>query len=114
MTEKIWTVLGCEFGEDSVRMSIVVCALYGLNSVGDEFLNHLSDCMHHLVFLPCPYDLYMWINPKVRPEDGFNYFSYVLIYVDDVLVVHHDAKNVPRIIYECFNLKPSSIGDSDI
>ena len=54
--------------------------------------------MHHLVFLIYPTDLDMWMKPMVRPEDGFNYFLYVLIYVNDVMVIHNDAKNLPRRI----------------
>ena len=30
-------------------------------------------------------------NPMVRPDDGFFYHEYFLIYVDDVMVIHHDA-----------------------
>ena len=48
VTEKIWTVLGQEFHEDSGRKAILVCALYGLNIARDAFQNHLEDCMHHL------------------------------------------------------------------
>ena len=97
-TENICTFLGCEFGEDSGRKAILVCALYGLNSDVAAFRNHLADCMHHLVFLPCSSDLYLWMNPMVSPEDGFNYYTDVLIYVDDVMVIHHDAENLLRII----------------
>ena len=38
------------------------------------------------------------MNSMVNPEGGFNYYAYVLIYVDDVMVIHHDAENVLRII----------------
>ena len=48
VTEKIWTFLGQDFGEDAVRKSIVVRALYGLKIAGAAFQNHLADCMHHL------------------------------------------------------------------
>ena len=70
--------------------------------------------MHHLVFLTCPADLDLWMEPTVKPENGFNYYAYVLIYVDDVMVIHLDANNVLRRINKYFNIKPSSIGDPDI
>ena len=41
VTEKIWTVLGPEFGEYSGRKAIVVQSLYGLNIAGAPFWNHL-------------------------------------------------------------------------
>ena len=68
--------------------------LYGLKSPGSGFRNHLSDCIHHLGFLPCPADLDIWMKPMVRREYGFYYYVYVLIYVDDVMVIHHDADSV--------------------
>ena len=114
VTENIWTELGNEFGEYAGRKAIVVCALYGLNSAGAAFQNHLTDCMHHLGFLPCTSDLDIWMKPMVRPDDGFNYYAYVLIYVDNVMFIHHDVESVLRRIYKHFKLKPSSIGDPDI
>ena len=70
--------------------------------------------MHHLGFLPCPSDLDLWMNPMVRPDDGFNYHADILIYVDDVMVIHHDTESVLRRIDKCFKLNTSSIGDPEI
>ena len=39
--EKIWTYLGPEHGEDEVKKSIIVRALYGLKSNGAAFRAHL-------------------------------------------------------------------------
>ena len=50
----------------------------------------------------------------IRPEDGFKYYAYVLIYVDGVMVVHHDAESVLISIGKYFNLNPSSIVVPDI
>ena len=50
----------------------------------------------------------------VRPEDVFNSYSYVLIYVDDVMVIHHGKDCVFLRIDKYFKLEPSSIGDRDI
>ena len=41
--------------------------------------------------LPCPSDLDLWMTRMVRPDDGFNDYTYVLIYVDDVMVIQHDS-----------------------
>jgi hypothetical protein len=35
--EKVWTVLGPEFGPDAGRSAIIVRALYGLKSAGSAF-----------------------------------------------------------------------------
>ena len=35
--EKVWTILGPEFGHDSGKSAVIVCALYGLKSAGAAF-----------------------------------------------------------------------------
>jgi len=48
VTEKIWTILGPEFGEDAGKKAITVRALCGLKTAGAAFSNHLADCMKTL------------------------------------------------------------------
>ena len=43
----------------------------------------------------------------VGPDDGFNYSAYVLIYVDDVMVINHDAESVIWRIDKYVKLNPS-------
>ena len=38
--EKVWTILGPEFGHDTGRSAIIVHALYGLKSAGAAFRVH--------------------------------------------------------------------------
>ena len=42
------------------------------------------------------------------------YYAYLLIYVDDVMVIHHDADIALRQIDKYFKLKTCSIGDPEI
>lgn len=109
-TEKIYTVLGPEFGKDEGKIAFVVRALYGLKSAGASFRNHLADCMHHLGFKPCLADPDLWMLATIRP-DGFEYYAYVLLYVDDVMVIHHDALSLLARLDKYFKMKPGSIGD---
>jgi hypothetical protein len=48
LTEKVWTVLGPEFGDDAGRRELIARALYGLKSAGAAFRNHLAGYMKHL------------------------------------------------------------------
>ena len=114
VTEKIYTFLGQEFGEDAGRKAIVVRSLYGLSSAGAAFRNQLAYCRHNLGFFPCPVGLDLWMKPMVRPGDIFDYYVYVLLYLDDLMLIHHDAESVIWLIDKYFNLKPSSIGEPDI
>ena len=49
-----------------------------------------------------------------RPSDGFKYYAYVLLYVDDCLCIHHDAETQLEQLDKYFPMKPGSIGDPDI
>jgi hypothetical protein len=53
ITEKVWTVLGPEFGDNTGKRALIVRALYGLKSAGAAFRNHLASCMYHLGWKPC-------------------------------------------------------------
>jgi hypothetical protein len=48
LTEKVWTVLGPEFGDDAGKRALNMRALYGLKSAGAAFRNHLAECMKNL------------------------------------------------------------------
>jgi hypothetical protein len=42
ITEKFWTVIGPEFGDDAGKSVLIVRALYGMMSSGAVFRNHLA------------------------------------------------------------------------
>jgi hypothetical protein len=90
ITEKVWTVLGPEFVNDAGKRVLIVRALYGLKSAGTAFGNHLAEFMKHLGWHPCRADRDLWMKAETRPDDGVLYWAYILIYVDDILCVHHD------------------------
>ena len=79
-----------------------------------EWVPNLGWCMQGLGYEPCLTDPDLWIKPEVRPADGFEYYSYILCYVDDSTVVHHAASGIVDRIDKYFTLKSSSIGDPDI
>jgi hypothetical protein len=90
ITEKVWTVLGPEFGENTGKRSLLVRELYGLKSMGSAFRDHLASCMDHLGCKPCIADQDLWMKEQTCPDEGVNYLAYILMYVDDILCVHHD------------------------
>ncbi len=75
VSEKIWCVLGPEFGANAGKRAIVVWSLYGLKSAGASFWNHLADCMQHLGWESCIADQDLWMK---------EYYGYALLYVDDI------------------------------
>ena len=54
------------------------------------------------------------MKPMVRPVDGFDCYACVLVYVDYVMYIHHDAENFLRRINKYFKINTISIGDPDI
>jgi hypothetical protein len=108
---KIYTTLGSEFGPDQGKTAIIARALYGLKSAGGSFSCHLSDCMKHLKYKSYRADPDLWYKPMVRPEDGFLYYAYILLYVDDCLFIHHNTEDALQELDKFFQMKPGSIGD---
>jgi hypothetical protein len=109
ISEKFWTVLGPEFGDDAGKRALIGRALYGLNSAGAAFRNHLAECLNHFGWNPCRADRDLWMKAETRPDDGVLYSAYILIYVDDILCVHHDPGAPLAKLDEYFKMKEGSI-----
>ena len=109
-SQKDYVVCGLEFGIENIgKVALIHRALYGGKSAGWDFRNHLRSCMHHLDFRPCLADPDVWMRP-VQKGDGSPYYEYVLLYVDDALVVSDNAESILRNeIGRYFELKEASI-----
>jgi hypothetical protein len=109
ITEKVCYALGPEFGDDAGKRALIVRALYGLKSSGAAFRNHLAECMKHLGWNPCCTDRDLWMKAETRPAHGVLYWAYILIYVDDILCVHHDPGAPLTKLDEYFKMKEGFI-----
>jgi hypothetical protein len=49
------------------------------------------------------------MKAETRPDDGVLYWAYILIYVDDILCVHHDPTYTLEKLYKYFKMKEGSI-----
>ena len=96
------------------KTAIIIRALYGLKSAGAAFCAHLASFMQQMGYSSCKADPDLWMKEELQPDNNFKYYSYILVYVDDILVVHHDAMSVLAQINDYLPLKPSSVGDPDI
>ena len=107
--QKIWTYLGPEHVDDEGKKDIIVRALYGLKSSGSAFRAHLFECMAALGYKPGLADPDIWL--KSQNQDGIDYYSYILCYVDDIMVIHHYARPILDRIDKFMKLKEISVGD---
>ena len=82
VTEKVWTTLGHEFGNDTGKTAVIVRALYGLKSAGAVFSCYLARCIESMWYESCRAILDLWLKAKISQKDGVQYYSYLLCYVD--------------------------------
>ena len=86
--EKHSIICGPDFGTENERKrAVIVRALYGGKSAGSNFWHHLQSCMDHLGFESSKYDPYVWMKLSTLADGETPYYEYVLLYVDDCLVI---------------------------
>ena len=88
-------------------------ALYGLKSSGAAFCAHIAETLYDIGFIPTRADPDVWCWPAAK-EDGFEYYKYVLCYVDDILAISHKAKDVLKVVQAIFKLKDDKIEPPDM
>ena len=88
-------IAGPEFGEDKGKLAIIVCALYGLKSSGAAWRSHFAATLRDIGFIPSYADPDMWYREAVTRE-GFEYYEYILVYVDDILCISKDPSTIIR------------------
>jgi hypothetical protein len=95
--EKICAIAGPEFPGFEGCVVIIVKALYGLRSSGSAWHAHFSDHLRTMGFTPSRADMDMWYRRQTRPN-GSEYYEYLVVYVDDVLIVSHDPQAIVKDI----------------
>jgi hypothetical protein len=103
--EKVYFIAGDEFGASRKGKPVVIIkALYGLKTSGAAWRAHFADTLHSMGFTSSLADLDVWYRADCKP-DGFEYYSYILVYVDDILVISHQPEVTMTIIAQSFRLK---------
>jgi hypothetical protein len=67
--------------------------------------------MRHLGWESCKADHDVWYKAETRKGDGDQYYAYCLLYMDDILMVHHDGVKALREIDHFFKTKDNLIGN---
>jgi hypothetical protein len=78
--EKVWLVVGAEFGGERGKNLLIVRALYGLKSASAFFRAHMAKKLEEMGFKSSVADPDVWLRPASRP-DGEEYYEYILMYI---------------------------------
>ena len=109
--EKIYYKAGLEWGKAMEGATcIIVRALYGLKSSANAWRTHFCRTLDKKMGFKYSYaDNDFWMKPCTRP-DGTTYYTYILVYVDDILIVSADPKKYMDQLKGEYYVKPESIG----
>jgi hypothetical protein len=103
--EKVHTTAGPGFGPSNIgKTVIIVRAMYGLKSSGAAWHAKLSETLRGMNFQPSYADPDVWMWPATK-ENGFHYYEYILVYVDDILVISAAPSPVMKTIQKAYRLK---------
>ena len=111
--EKNYIIAGPEFGSNKGRPVLIVRALYGMRTSGARWRDHMASTLREAGFESSKADPDVWMRPNTKP-DGFQYYEYVLMYVDDTLAVSHDPKRIMDHLASKYTLKPGSVKEPDV
>ena len=106
--EQVWVVARLDFLSEAGKNMLVRKALYGLKSFGTVFREFLAGNLAAMGYCPRSADLDLWLRPEVKP-DGFEYYEYILCYVDNMLYISHNPRKSMKRIQEDFKLKGGNI-----
>lgn len=108
--EKVWFIAGEEWGEHAGKPVLVVRALYGLKGSGQAWRSFLADTLKNTLGFTSSYaDPDVWFKPSTKPN-GEKYYTYLLIYVDDVICIDMNPKHYIEAIGNVFKIKEGSAG----
>ena len=111
--EKVWIRAGPDFGSEAGTIMIFRMALYGLKSSGAVFCTHLEETLNEIGLLSTKAYPNVWYRPEVKPN-GFDYYDYILCYVDYILYMSQDPGIALRRIQAVFKFKGDGMDHSII
>ena len=85
--DKVYFIARPEFGHHAGTSFVIEKALYGLCSSGLRFHEHLSKVLQGFDFI-CSH-----VGPDVWMRDAGNAWEYIMVYIDDIIVVIKDPKS---------------------
>jgi len=107
--EKVYTILGEEFGDYAGRKALIIMALYGLKSAGYSWRSFCARILREeLHFIPCRADMDVW-RRAARKANGTRYYEYIFVYTDDIISISKYPRRILDNMNKHFLLKADSI-----
>ena len=107
--EKIWTIAGPEFGSDKGTVMIITKALYGLKSSAFAWRCLFKETLEDLGYKDTKADPDVYRRAATKPN-GYKYYEYLLVYVDDILCISHAPQETMKVISGIYRLKDDNTG----
>ena len=114
-TEKIYYRAGLEWGlAMKGQVCVIVRALYGLKTSANAWRSHMCDTLQNKMGFTYSYaDNDFWMKADIK-HDGTKYYTYILVYVDDILIISDKPKKYMDQLKSHYFVKPGSIGPPNI
>ena len=106
--EQVWVAAGPKFGSESVKNILMRKVLCVLKSSGAEFREFLAETLDSMGYIPSYSDPDLWLQTAVKLE-GFEYYEYIICYINNVLCVSHNPHTLAKLIQLEFKLKDKKI-----
>ena len=111
--EKLFFYAGKEWKADAGRPVLIIRALYGLKSSALAWRNHLSDVISNkLGYTSSLADPDVWYKPS-KDKLGNEYYSYILVYVDDILVIDENPRKYMKMLQDSYTVREDTIKEPD-
>ena len=113
-SEKVYYRAGLEWGPLLKGCVLVIIrAVYGLKSSANAWRSHCCNTLRNMGFTYSYADNDVWMKAETKPN-GSKYYSYILVYVDDILIVSHDPTKYMAQLQDAYYVKPDSIKFPDL
>ena len=104
MNERLYTICGPEFGEDEGKVTVIVHALYGLKGSGAAYRSFFAQTLRDMGFESCLADPDVWLGAATK-ANGTEYYEYILVYVDDLLVISEKPVDILETLKSDYSYK---------
>ena len=80
-------------GQKTGMAMVIMKALYSLKTSAKAWRESFGKSLKEMEYTSCVDNLDVWMKLQTNNE-GYKYRSYMLVYIDDCLAIHHDPEPV--------------------